>query len=115
MRLTDIFVFFGQFIDHDVGISPIGAFAEGKQPLFSVSTALFTEIMPIVVPKNDPVFTGPNRKEALRFERTVHQRKGGVAVRPRKPLNSITSFLDLGQVRKVCFAEYFYVKYMHDP
>lgn len=98
LKLTDIFVFFGQFLDHDVGISPVGAFAEGRQPLFTVSNELFTERMPIPVPRDDPVFTGPNRKEFLPFERTVFQRIAGVDVTPRRPLNSITSFLDLGQV-----------------
>lgn len=99
-----MFVFFGQFIDHDVGISPIATFAVDKQPLFTSSTALFTELFSIRIPQNDPVFTGPNRKEALTFERTVHERRGGEEVRPRKLLNSITSYLDLGQVWKFVFS-----------
>lgn len=81
-----------------MGISPVGAFADGVQPLFSVSNELFTEQLPIRVPANDPVFTGPNRKETLPFERTTHRRVGGIEVKPREILNSITSYLDLGQV-----------------
>lgn len=98
LGLTDAFTFFGQFIDHDVGISPVGVFADGAQPLFSVSTELFTEQLPIKVPSNDPIFTGPNRKETLPFERTTHRRVGGAEVTPRQILNSLTSYLDLGQV-----------------
>lgn len=98
LKLSDAFVFFGQFIDHDVGISPVGAFADGAQPLFSVSAELFSEQMPIKVPANDPVFTGPSRKEFLPFERTIFRKEGGIEVKPRQLLNSITSFLDLSQV-----------------
>ncbi|GMH36482.1 hypothetical protein BSKO_04350 [Bryopsis sp. KO-2023] len=95
LHLTDSFVFFGQFIDHDVGISPVGAFSSSKQPLFSVSRSLFAEDLPISVPSDDPDFEAGT---LLPFERSVWRREGNTNVVPREILNSITAYLDLSQV-----------------
>eukprot|EP00210_Caulerpa_lentillifera_P000920 g890.t1 len=98
LNIADIFVFFGQFIDHDVGITAVGTFTEGEQPLFSFGHAKFKERFDIVVPKNDPDFTGLYRKELLPFDRSIYVREDGRAVSPRMHPNSITSYLDLSQI-----------------
>lgn len=92
---TDLFVFFGQFIDHDIGISPIGAFATSDQPLFTASFEKFFDEVPIEIPSDDPDFTG---KSELPFERAVFVRRDNQEVLPREIVNQITSFLDLSQV-----------------
>ncbi|GMH34110.1 hypothetical protein BSKO_01944 [Bryopsis sp. KO-2023] len=95
MKATDAFVFFGQFIDHDIGISPVGAFASKNQPLFSTSFEKFFDEVPIEIPSDDPDFTG---KSELPFERAVFVRKDNQEVFPREIVNQITSYLDLSQV-----------------
>lgn len=99
LNIADIFVFFGQFIDHDVGITAVGTFAEGEQPLFSYGHAKFKERFDIIVPKNDPDFTGRYRKELLPFDRSIYVREDGYPSRPRIQPNAITSYLDLSQVQ----------------
>lgn len=94
----DAFVFFGQFIDHDLALSPIGVITKEEQPLFSFSKGLFHEQIPIEVPEDDPVFSGTHARKALEFERAVSARMNNEYVHPRQIMNSLTSFLDLGQV-----------------
>lgn len=95
LGLTDMFVFFGQFIDHDIGISPVGSFARRQQPLFSVSFEKFLDELPIEIPSDDPDFTS---KSELPFERAVYVRENNEEVTPREIVNEITSFFDLSQV-----------------
>lgn len=92
---TDLFVFMSQFIDHDIGISPVGSFARSTQPLFSTSFEKFLDEIPIEIPEDDPDFTD---KQELPFERAVFLREDNREVIPREIVNEITSFLDLSQV-----------------
>lgn len=93
--VTDIFVFFGQFIDHDIGLSPFGSFAIPNQPLFSTSFEEFFDEVPIEVPEDDPDFPGGSE---LAFERAVFVRKDNAEVLPRQIVNQLTSYLDLSMV-----------------
>lgn len=95
LRLTDMVVYFGQFIDHDIGITPVGSFARRSQPLFSVSFEKFLDELPISVPSDDPDFTS---KKELPFERATFVRENNREVSPRELVNEITSYLDLSQV-----------------
>lgn len=95
MGITDMMVFHSQFIDHDIGISPIGSFARSSQPLFSISFEEFLDEIPIEIPEDDPDFTD---KRELPFERAVFVRENNREVTPREIVNEITSFLDLSQV-----------------
>lgn len=92
-----MFTTFGQFIDHDIGVSPVGAFSTDAQPLFTASFLKFRDERPIEVPDNDPVFT-----EDLEFERAVYSRVDNEEVLPRRILNALTSFLDMSQVQFLC-------------
>lgn len=94
-RLNDMFVFYGQFIDHDIAVTPVGSFARRNQPLFSVSFEKFLDELPIPIPDDDPDFTS---KEELIFERAVFVRENNQEVTPRELVNELTSFLDLSQV-----------------
>ncbi|GMH42851.1 hypothetical protein BSKO_10770 [Bryopsis sp. KO-2023] len=96
LKLTDMFVIFGQFVDHDIGISPVGSFADRDQPLFSASFEKFLDEVPIEIPDGDPFFEGV--KEELPFERAVFVREDNQEVLPRKIVNQNTAFLDLSQV-----------------
>lgn len=95
LRLTDILVFFGQFIDHDIAVTPVGSFARRNQPLFSVSFEKFLDELPISIPSDDPDFTS---KSELPFERAVFARENNQEVSPRELINELTAFLDLSQV-----------------
>lgn len=96
LGLTDMFVIFGQFVDHDIGISPVGSFANSDQPLFTASFEKFLDEVPIEVPDGDPFFDGV--KEELPFERAVFVRRDNAEVLPRQIVNQNTAFLDLSQV-----------------
>ena len=97
MHVTDLFVFFGQFIDHDIGMTQMGSSSLGKQPLFSFGHDKFREEFDIPIPRNDPVFRGPHRKDTLAFQRSIYVKVDGMDVEPRTPPNSATAYLDLSQ------------------
>ncbi|GMH38841.1 hypothetical protein BSKO_06739 [Bryopsis sp. KO-2023] len=96
MGLTDFHVYMGQFIDHDIGLSPTGAFTSGKQPFFSLGRDKFTDPFPITVPKDDEFFTGEFEVKQFGFARSVWVRDNNKEVFPRTHLNQLTSYLDLG-------------------
>jgi len=89
--LTDLFWTFGQFIDHDVGLTPVTKIANKKQPGLSKNSRSSDEELPITVPKDDYYFKEQNEME---FERT------SVFKDPKRGLheNQHSSFVDLGQV-----------------
>lgn len=83
--LTDMFWQWGQFVDHDIDLTP-GATPE--------------EAYNIKVPKGDPYFD-PNHtgKVKLPFSRSVYDKATGKGKKnPRQQLNKITSFIDASNV-----------------
>lgn len=93
--LTDLFVFFGQFVDHDLDLSPTGELSSATQPLFSHGRQKFHEDMGIDIPKDDKFMS---TEEEIVFERAVWVQKNNKEVLPREHLNVLSAFLDLGQV-----------------
>ncbi|CAD7701434.1 unnamed protein product [Ostreobium quekettii] len=92
---TDIFVFFGQFIDHDLDLSPTGLLGDSHQPLFTGGSAKFHDKMPIPVPLGDEFMP---ELRAMDFERAAWVREDNEAVTPRQHLNRLSSYLDLSQL-----------------
>ena len=75
--LTDFGYVWGQFIDHDMDLTPSG-----------------TVSFPIPVPPGDPIGPAP-----LPFTRSVYDPNTGTSTRnPRQQINANTSYLDLSQV-----------------
>ena len=75
----------GQFLDHDIGHTPVGTAAES---------------LPIPVPTGDPVF-GPTRtgRTTMAFTRSQFYPGTGTAPdRPREQINNLTAFIDASQV-----------------
>jgi hypothetical protein len=76
-NLTDFGYVFGQFMDHDMDLTPDGGAS-----------------MPITVPPGDPI--GPN---SLPFTRSEFDPATGTSTsNPRQQVNAITSYFDLSQV-----------------
>jgi peroxidase len=75
---SDLFTYFGQFIDHDVDIAPTSS----------------SETLTAVVPEGDPAFT-PG--VILELNRTIYNDDTGVDV-PREHTNAITSFADASNI-----------------
>ena len=80
-------------------MTQVGSSSSGKQPLFSFAHNKLRERFDIPVPRNDPVFRGPHRKDALAFERGIYVRVDGMDVEPRVPPNILTAYFDLSQAR----------------
>ncbi len=84
-RLLSAMIYaWGQFIDHDIGLTPVGG----------------TEIMQIPVPTGDPSFdpfgTGT---QVIMTTRSVYDPSSGTSVdNPREQINVITSWLDASMV-----------------
>ncbi|GMH36259.1 hypothetical protein BSKO_04127 [Bryopsis sp. KO-2023] len=91
--LTDMFWSFGQFIDHDVGLTPVSQLSESRQPGFSTTATegRDKDQLPISVPKDDPFF---DSKQTLEFERSIFSKRG----EGQSHINQLSAFLDLGQV-----------------
>ena len=90
-NLTDLFWTFGQFVDHDVGLTPVTQLADKKQPGFSKNSRPgTTEELPIDVPENDFFM----KQDELEFERTtlLTDRRLGLHE------NQHSAYADLGQV-----------------
>lgn len=49
LKLTDAHVSFGQFLDHDIGLSPEAAPGKEPKPFFSPGNTRFREEIPIQV------------------------------------------------------------------
>lgn len=88
--LTDLFWTFGQFIDHDLGLTPVTEIADKNQPGFSKNSRSSDEALPISIPGDDYYF---NETE-MEFERTTlfKDRRRGLHE------NQHSSYADLGQV-----------------
>ena len=70
----------GQFLDHDIGHTPVGTAAES---------------LPIPVPTGDPVFSST----ALAFTRSQFYAGAGTGPdNPREQINNLTAFIDASQV-----------------
>ena len=76
---SDLFTFFGQFIDHDIDLTPEGT----------------SEKIVIGVPDNDPVFDPDGELEIDRSKVATGTGENGI---PRQHVNAITSFADASNV-----------------
>lgn len=76
-RLNDLCVFFGQFIDHDLALTPLS-----------------DDDFPIEVPEDDPTLTNQSELEFFRSTRGPVGRRGRI----QRPINSVSSVLDLSTV-----------------
>ena len=80
-QMSDFLYVFGQFLDHDIGLSTAG-----------------TESMPIAVPSGDPFFdpAGTGTKQ-MPFRRSNFNPASG-STNPRQQTNTLTAFIDGSQV-----------------
>lgn len=76
--VSDIFTYFGQFIDHDIDITPTDS----------------SDVMSTTVPANDAVFTPGSDIEIDRSEVAA----GTGVTTPREHINDITSFVDASNI-----------------
>lgn len=93
---TDLFWTIGQFLDHDLDLTPESQLAEDKQPGFTDTRA--DEEFPIFVPEGDFYFSAA---EELEFKRSVQVPDDG---NPVKFINKHSAYIDLGQVYGQDFA-----------
>eukprot|EP00803_Ostreobium_quekettii_P010647 evm.model.scf_78.16 EVM.evm.TU.scf_78.16 scf_78:102-4819(-) len=93
---TDLFWTTGQFLDHDLDLTPESQIAEDKQPGFTDTRAV--EEFPIFVPEGDFYFGGT---EELEFKRSVQIPDEG---NPVKFVNKHSAYIDLGMVYGQDFA-----------
>ena len=83
--VTDMFWQWGQFVDHDIGLTPE---QDPKEPL------------PIPVPKGDRFFDPKQTGDkTIKFSRSEFDPKTGRSYgKPRKQVNAITAFIDASQI-----------------
>lgn len=94
--MTDMMWSFGQFIDHDLDLTPITQFVDDKQPGFKNSLRTEEKIY-IEVPDDDFYFD-----EKLEFVRATLYEGEQESPAPNH-LNQHSAYLDLGQVYGVDF------------
>ena len=76
---SDLFTFFGQFLDHDIDLTPA---ASGEQ-------------ISIPIPANDPIF---DQNNPITLTRSTVADGTGVTGTPREQINKITSFVDASNI-----------------
>ena len=110
-RYTLMLMQFGQFLDHDLTLTPVN---KGVHNIIldcracDSSQTVHPECWPIPVPRNDPYFPALNissgRPHCIAFTRSLpgQQRLG-----PREQLNQNTAFLDASQIygQNICAAD----------
>lgn len=96
--ISDAFVYFGQFVVHDLHFNPRHDLVDGPVPFFTLSRESFLEQLPIEVPEDDPAFTGVFQTDVLEYYRGAWVRENNTDIVPRQYLNEVTSYLDLGTV-----------------
>jgi len=110
-RYTLMLMQFGQFLDHDITLTPVN---KGVRDIIldcracDSSQTVHPECWPIPVPRNDPYFPALNissgRPHCIAFTRSLpgQQRLG-----PREQLNQNTAFLDSSQIygQNICSAD----------
>lgn len=124
-RYTLMLMQFGQFLDHDLTLTPVN---KGVHNIIldcracDSSQTVHPECWPIPVPRNDPYFPALNissgRPHCIAFTRSLpgQQRLG-----PREQLNQNTAFLDSSQIygQNICDAdklrEFSRVSFPHPP
>ena len=84
LRLSDMFWQWGQFLDHDISLTPTNV----QEPL------------PIAVPQWDPAFDADGTGEgAIGFDRSAFDPATGTGPdNPRRQINTVTAFIDGSQV-----------------
>lgn len=80
-RLSSLFTIYGQFLDHDLSLTPGG---EGA----------WHQDWDIPVEPEDPLYS----PEGLRFSRSRYMRKDNTTPQPRNHINTITALIDGSQV-----------------
>lgn len=90
-QLSDLFWSMGQFVDHDLDLTPTEEIAEGKKPGFRNSRVKKAEDeFPIAVPRKDFFFSN----STMEFQRARFSSNPDV----KSHLNQHSGFADLGQV-----------------
>ncbi|OQV20791.1 Chorion peroxidase [Hypsibius exemplaris] len=93
---TQMFMQFGQFIDHDITNTPKARGLDKLPPqccFDDPKTKLDPACFPIPIPKDD-VFLGPLNQTCMEFVRSLPGTRPGCTLGPREQVNQNTAFID---------------------
>lgn len=92
-NFTHMLMQYGQFLSHDISLSPVNQLRTGGIQCCPRST--HPDCFPIEVPPNDPIF-GRENKHCLNFVRSISCQTCRLG--PRLQLNELTAFIDASNI-----------------
>ncbi|GAB6023030.1 hypothetical protein CHUAL_007124 [Chamberlinius hualienensis] len=99
--INHLFMGFGQFVDHDLSLTPTTRGANGSGILCcppQISAELrHPECMEISIPSNDPFYQQFNQ-QCMEFVRTIPAPPPKCSLGPREQLNQLTNFVDSSMI-----------------